>query len=140
MAVALAVRHVTTYRYKRPVRFGQHRLMFRPRAGHDIQVTDCTVEVNQPARVDWVLDSQSNSVTLITPQRMSAELRLECAFTILHHGTRGSGELPLAPHARRWPFDYDADERRDLGATLEPHCTDPEGRLFEWMRPFLAIT
>lgn len=21
---------------------------------------------------------------------------------------------------------------------LEPHCTDPEGRLFEWMRPFLA--
>lgn len=140
MAVALAVRHVTTYRYKRPVRFGQHRLMFRPRAGHDIQVTDCTVDVNQPARVDWVLDSQSNSVTLVTPQRMSAELRLDCSFTILHHGTRGSGELPLAPHAQRWPFDYDADERRDLGATLEPHCTDPDGRLFEWMRPFLAIT
>lgn len=140
MPVALAVRHVTTYKYRQPVRFGVQRLMFRPRADHDIQVTNCTIDINLPSRVDWVLDSQSNSLTLVTPREMAAELRLDCQFTILHHGARSSLELPLAPHAQRWPFDYDADERRDLGATLEPHCTDPEGRLFEWMRPFLATT
>lgn len=26
-----SVRHVTSYRYTRPVEFGEHRLMFRPR-------------------------------------------------------------------------------------------------------------
>ena len=51
---------------------------------------------------------------------------------------RGINDLPLAPHARRWPFDYSADERRDLGALLERHYPDPDGRLFEWSRPFLA--
>ena len=31
----LNVRHLTTYRYKRPVEFGDHRMMMRPRDGHD---------------------------------------------------------------------------------------------------------
>ena len=46
--------------------------------------------------------------------------------------------LPLAAHAQRWPFDYTAEERRDLGAMLEPHYLDPDGRLYEWMRPFFT--
>ena len=31
----LTVRHTTTYRYKRPVTFGEHRMMFRPRDSYD---------------------------------------------------------------------------------------------------------
>ena len=31
----LNVRHLTTYRYARPVEFGEHRMMMRPRDGHD---------------------------------------------------------------------------------------------------------
>ena len=132
----LAVEHVTTYHYRRPVRFGQHRLMFRPREGHDVQVIEAEVEVNVPSRVDWMLDTQSNSVTLVTPQAESAELKIECRFKIEQHRVRSAQDLPLASHAQRWPFDYSAEERRDLGAMLEPHYPDPEGRLYEWMRPF----
>ena len=133
----LAVDHVTTYRYHKPVRFGQHRLMFRPRVSHDVHVIETSVVVNVPSRIDWMLDTQSNSVTLVTPQNESAELRIECRFKIEQQRVASAQELPLAPHAQRWPFDYSAEERRDLGAMLEPHYTDPEGRLYEWMRPFL---
>jgi len=31
----LTIRHVTTYRYRRPVAFGEHRMMLRPRDSHD---------------------------------------------------------------------------------------------------------
>ena len=31
----LTVRHVTTYRYRRPVALGEHRMMFRPRDSYD---------------------------------------------------------------------------------------------------------
>ena len=31
----LTVRHVTTYRYRRPIAFGDHRMMFRPRDSYD---------------------------------------------------------------------------------------------------------
>ncbi len=134
----LAVQHTTTYRYLQPVRFGQHRVVFRPRTGHDIHVLDAAVDVNVPADVDWIQDTQSNWVTLITPKSLADELRIDCRFRITHRGVRGINDLPLAPHARRWPFEYSHDERRDLGALLERHYDDPDGRLFEWCRPFLA--
>jgi transglutaminase-like putative cysteine protease len=134
----LEVDHTTTYRYARPVRFGQHRVVFRPRSGHDIQVHEATIDVSVPSQVDWVQDTQSNWVTLVTPQAAADQLSLQCRFRVSHRGVRGINDLPLAPHARRWPFDYSSDERRDLGALLERHYPDPEGRLFEWCRPFLA--
>lgn len=134
----LEVEHVTTYRYTRPVRFGTHRVMFRPRTGNDIRLLDAAIDVSLPSQIDWVLDTYSNSVTLVTPREPGDALEIRCRFAIEHAGVRGVRELPLAPHARRWPFDYTADERRDLGALLERHAPDPEGRLFEWCRPFLA--
>ena len=140
MTRTIEIEHVTTYRYAQPVRFGQHRVMFRPRTGNDIRLLDARIDVNVPSQIDWVLDTYSNSVTLVQPQQHAAELQIRCSIRIEHDGVRGVRELPLAPHAQRWPFDYTADERRDLGSLLERHYPDPKGRLFEWCRPFLAPT
>ena len=30
--------HTTLYRYSKPVTFGEHRIMFRPRDSHDLRV------------------------------------------------------------------------------------------------------
>ena len=46
MSVILKVEHVTTYRYHRPVEFSPHRVMFRPRAAHDIHVLSDSLEVS----------------------------------------------------------------------------------------------
>jgi hypothetical protein len=34
----LGVHHSTVYRYAKPVRFGEHQLMFRPRDSHDLRL------------------------------------------------------------------------------------------------------
>ena len=44
----LTVRHVTTYRYAEPVRFGEHRMMFRPAFHHFLQ--DSVSDVSARAR------------------------------------------------------------------------------------------
>ena len=36
----LTVRHITTYRYKQPVAFGEHRMMLRPRDSYDQKLLD----------------------------------------------------------------------------------------------------
>jgi Bacterial transglutaminase-like N-terminal region len=36
----LTVRHLTVYRYHVPVGFGDHRMLFRPRDGHDQKVLE----------------------------------------------------------------------------------------------------
>ncbi len=138
MSRILEIEHITTYRYTQPVRFGPHRVMFRPRSGHDLRVLDASIDVNVPSQVDWVSDTQSNSVTLVTPKEPANELCIACHLRIAHRGVVSLAELPLAAHAQRWPFDYTPDERRDLAPLIERHYPDPEGRVFEWCRPFLA--
>ena len=34
----LTVHHSTVYRYREPVGLGEHRMMFRPRASHDLRL------------------------------------------------------------------------------------------------------
>jgi len=45
----LTVTHTTVYRYKRPVRFGEHRLMFRPRDSHDLRLVDASLTISPRA-------------------------------------------------------------------------------------------
>jgi transglutaminase-like putative cysteine protease len=95
------------------------------------------VEVSPDSRIHWVLDVFSNDVTIITPNMEADHLRVACRFTIAHEGTQNL-ELPIAPHAERYPFDYPPEEVPDLGPLLQPHYPDPEGRLYVWLRQFFV--
>jgi hypothetical protein len=44
----VTVLHRTEYRYARPVSFGPHRLMLRPRDSHDLQLLETKLAI-QPA-------------------------------------------------------------------------------------------
>jgi transglutaminase-like putative cysteine protease len=129
----LAVEHATEYRYARPVAFGEHRLLFRPRTAHDIELVDTSLAIAPDADVTEIQDVFSNAATIFTPRAKSDTLRVVAKFTVRHEGVPGL-EVPIAAHAERYPFDYTAEERRDLGALLEPHYPDPEGALYEWTR------
>ena len=41
----LTIRHVTTYRYRQPVAFGEHRMMLRPRDSQDQRVVEATLQI-----------------------------------------------------------------------------------------------
>ena len=38
MPIQYDIVHTTVYRYRQPVRFGEHRVMFRPRDSHDLRL------------------------------------------------------------------------------------------------------
>ena len=51
----LHVQHKTTYVYKKPVEFGEHRLMSRPRDSHDLRLLDTTLTIDPPASgLRWI--------------------------------------------------------------------------------------
>ncbi|HVE47994.1 MAG TPA: transglutaminase family protein [Casimicrobiaceae bacterium] len=132
----LTVEHETVYRYAQPVHFLEHRLLYRPRSAHDFDVLASSLEISPKADVREIQDVFSNSVTLFTPRTSANRLRVVARFAIRWTGVRRV-QQPIAPHAERYPFDYTAEERRDLGGRLEPHYSDPEGRLYEWTRALL---
>src|ERR1700691_3429413 len=57
------IRHVTTYHYNRPVAFGEHRMMLRPRDDDDQKVIAAELEITpRPKQLAWTRDGLGNHV------------------------------------------------------------------------------
>lgn len=136
MAIRYDITHTTVYRYKTPVTFGLHRVMFRPRDSHDLRVLATDLVVSPDAYVRMIQDPHSNSVALVQPMGEATELRIVCSFTIEHVPTP-IDELALDPSAEVLPFAYSLEERLDLEHYLRPHHDDPDGTLIRWAHQFL---
>ena len=132
----LSVHHTTVYRYARPVRFGEHRLMFRPRDSHDLRLIDTSLTISPSAEVRWLHDVFSNSIAIASFTEPAAELRFDSQITVEHYGLEGVPEFPLEPYARTYPFSYSSQEIPDLGRTIERHYPDPEGKIDAWVKGF----
>ena len=128
--------HTTVYSYLKPVTFGEHRVMFRPRDSHDLRVLATDLQVSPEASVRMIQDPHSNSVALVQPLAPATELKIVCSFTIEHAHTNNL-ELPLSPSAEVFPFAYSLDERFDLEHYLRPNHDDPGGHLTAWARQFI---
>ena len=136
MPQRLNIRHSTVYRYRRPVTFGEHRAMFRPRDSHDLRVLDARLVLSPPGDVRWIHDVFSNSIALITFDEPADELRFDSVIEIEHYGL-SDPEMMLREYAASYPFRYDNDQMPDLLPTLQCHYPDPDGAIGAWARQFL---
>src|SRR3984893_6433128 len=74
----LTIRHVTIYRYRLPVAFGEHRMMLRPRDSHDQRVIEASLEISpEPRSLRFVQDAFGNHVGIARFSGRSKELRFE---------------------------------------------------------------
>jgi transglutaminase-like putative cysteine protease len=132
----LTVRHVTTYRYGQPVRFGEHRMMFRPRESHDLRILSTKLNVlPRPSGLRWVHDVFDNSVAIVTFDDVAApELRFDSTVTLEHLETPlPTYELDIGAHA--YPFRYSDDEQPDLIRALARQYSGND--LDAWTAQFL---
>ncbi|QNK67485.1 transglutaminase family protein [Variovorax sp. PAMC26660] len=137
MAIQYDITHTTVYRYKKPVTFGLHRVMFRPRDSHDLRVLATDLQVSPQAFTRLIQDPHSNSVALVQPMGEATELRIVCSFTIEHVPAQ-QDQLALDPAAEFLPFAYSVQERLDLEHYLRPHHDDDaQGTLIRWAHQFL---
>ena len=73
---SLTIRHLTTYRYRQPVAFGEHRMMLRPRDGHDQRVIEASLEITpEPSSLHFVRDAFGNHVGIARFSERAKELR-----------------------------------------------------------------
>jgi transglutaminase-like putative cysteine protease len=134
----LTVTHTTVYRYHRPVRFGEHRLMFRPRDSHDLRLVDSSLAISPPAEVRWLHDVFSNSIAIATFEDAADQLRFESRIVIEHFGLTDP-EFVIEPYAQTYPFSYPAEEIPDLGRSVERDYPDPERKIDAWAKAFLEV-
>jgi transglutaminase-like putative cysteine protease len=133
----LTVRHATKYQYARPVKFGQHRLMLRPRDSHDMRLVSAELTLSPPGNVRWMHDVFGNSVALVDFPRAAPRLSIASTLKIERYGIEGP-VFPIAPEAEFYPFIYSSSDRVDLGRLLEQHYDDPKGSLARWADSFVT--
>jgi len=135
----LTVSHKTVYRYARRVRFGDHRMMLRPRDSHDLRLLDTALSISPPATVRWLHDTFGNSIALATFREAAAELSFHSSFRAEHFPLR---ELTLSyelePYARAYPFSYSTEDIPDLSRSMERHYPDPDHVVDRWARQVVA--
>jgi len=133
----LTVRHVTTYRYRQPVSFGEHRMMLRPRDGHDQHLLEARIDITpEPAEFWWVHDVFGNSVGVARFAARARELRFESTMRLDHNPVEEL-DFRLEEHARSLPFSYSTDEMPDLARSIERLSPDPGREVDRWARGFL---
>lgn len=132
----LTVTHTTVYRYRQPVRFGEHRLMFRPRDSHDLRLADSALTITPGADVRWMHDVFSNSIAIASFEEPAAELRFKSRIVIEHYGLENP-EFVIEPYAQTYPFSYPAEEIPDLGRSVERDYPDPDRKIDAWVKGFL---
>ena len=132
----LTVTHTTTYRYRQPVRFGQHRLMLRPRDSHDLRLLDTALSCQPPAEVRWLHDTFSNSIAVARFSAPADTLSIVSRVRLRHYPLPERA-VTVEPHAQRFPFRYGADDLDDLGRLVERHYPD-DGQVEAWAQAFVA--
>ena len=115
----LTVRHITTYRYKQPVSLGEHRMMLRPREGHDQRLLEERLEITPtPSELFWVHDVFGNSVAIARFTGRTRELRFENTVR-LDHRPQHALDFRLDERAQIYPLSYSSDEMPDLARSIE---------------------
>ncbi len=133
----LTVRHVTSYRYTKPVLLGEHRMMLRPRDSHDLRILSTRLAIApQPAALRWLHDVFENSVAIVAFGEPAAELKIESEIEIEHFES-GEPNCPIEEYAATYPFSYSAAEAPDLTRSTERHYPDPDHEVDAWAKSFL---
>ena len=131
----LTIRHVTTYHYRHPVAFGEHRMMLRPRDDDDQKMLESALNITpEPSELAWTRDCFGNHVATARFANRSSELRFESTIRI-DHVPAGFSPADIEVFARIYPFAYAAEDRLGLARFLAPPT--PHRKLDRWAAGFL---
>jgi len=131
----LQIKHVTTYQYPETVTLLPHRLLLRPREGHDIRIESAELIISPAHQLQWQRDVYDNAVAEATFTQPASRLLIESHLTLQHYDSQPLNFL-VADYAVRFPFQYDAAERIDLGPYLSTIFVKDRPALSPWLRQF----
>ena len=80
----LRIRHRTTYRYARPVRFLDHRLLVTPRGGPCVTPIRSDLRIDPAAQLVWSEDAAGNTAALALFAETAAELTILAEHEVRH--------------------------------------------------------
>ena len=134
----LSINHVTRYRYRRDVAFGEHRILVRPRESYDQRLLNASLDIDPaPSSLRWLQDVFGNAVAIARFDQRAAALEIRGHAEVDHRPTE-PGDIAVEPYAAQYPFTYSAEDMPDLLRSIERKYPDQDRVLDSWARSFLS--
>jgi transglutaminase-like putative cysteine protease len=131
----IRIQHRTTYRYTSPVRLGTHRVMVRPREGHDLHIESSILTIRPTPTIHWMRDVNGNSIALVDFADRADELMIYSELELNHYDSDPL-DFRVEPYALHYPFVYDPWTLPELTAFTHILFPRDANRLREWLAQF----
>jgi transglutaminase-like putative cysteine protease len=104
----IRISHRTEYTYTGKVGFGRHRLVIRPREGHDVRVEEMKIQIEPRHELFWTRDVFGNTVGLVDFLEDAARLSIASYVLLRQHHAIKRGKR--TPQEVKFPVVYDTLE------------------------------
>ncbi len=125
MSIRVALKHLTQYRYDRPVRLGPQLVRLRPAPHSRCRILSYALQVEpQEHFLNWEQDPFANHLAVLVFPQATRLLHITVNLMVEISGDNPF-DFSLEPQARQVPFQYGADLTRDLAPYLDPEPVTP---------------
>lgn len=131
----LQIKHITTYQYTEQVTLHPHKLLMRPREGHDVRIESAELSISPAYQLQWQRDVFDNAVAQVTFLEPGSFLSIGSRIVIQHYDDQPLDFL-VADYAVFFPFLYDVSERGDLEPYLSMIFSQDHMILTNWLEQF----
>ena len=131
----LRITHLTEYRFVGIVTLEPHKLLVRPREGHDVHIESSRLTIFPAHSVKWRRDVFDNSVAIIRFKEATDRLSIESEVSIKHYESAPL-DFVVEDYALNYPFHYRLEERADLLPYQQPAYPNCEKSIAEWLESF----
>ncbi|CDH44602.1 transglutaminase family protein [Candidatus Contendibacter odensensis] len=135
----LRINHLTVYQFAGPVTFQPHRLLLRPREGHNIRIESLKLDIT-PARhqTKWYRDVWDNALAVVSFQEGGPRLSIGSEVILQHYDVTPL-DFIVEDYAVRYPFQYPPEEQIDLAPFQQLVYPQQQAVLYRWLEQ-LSLT
>ena len=134
----IRIKHLTTYEYDHAVEFLPHKLLLRPREGHDIRIESSRLEISPSHKVKWHRDVNDNCVAVANFLEPATHVSF-LSEVIIEHYEESPLDFLIDSSAVSFPFHYDATEGTDLMSYQMSIFPEENKILRQWISQFWRL-
>lgn len=125
MSICVALKHLTEYRYDRPVWLGPQLVRLRPAPHCRSRILSYALRVEpQEHFINWQQDPFANYQARLVFQQLTRRLEI-CVDLVVEIAAYNPFDFFLEPQAEQIPFQYEINQARDLAPYLAAEPLTP---------------